>query len=289
MTAFSQAEERQGDLAAEVEIRSVNSRYLDLTLRLSNGYGILEERLKALVTRRVSRGRVDVRVKVDDVSPQAQGFSINEARAAALRDAYLRLKAMLHLQGELRLDMFTSAADVIQPVEAPKNPEACWQVVRAATERALDELVAMREREGRAIAEDFGRRLERMSHWIDRIALGSRGLLNLYQARLVERIGALIEGVTEADPFRIAQEAAVLADRSDVSEEIVRTRCHIEQFRAIMDSGEPGGRKLNFLLQELSRELNTLGSKTERAEFAHMVVEMKCELEKIREQVQNVE
>jgi uncharacterized protein (TIGR00255 family) len=289
MTAFARAEERQGDLAAAVEIRSVNSRYLDLTLRLSNGYGNLEERLKAQVSRRIDRGRVDVRVKIDDISPQAQGFSINVPRAAALRDAFLRLKTMLHLEGELQLDMFTSVGDIIHPVEAPKDPEGCWRVVEAAAGRALDDLIAMREREGRAIAEDFSRRLKRMEYWIGQIAAGSRGLLSLYQARLLERIGALTEGATDVDPLRIAQEAAILADRSDISEEIVRTRCHVEQFRAIMDSDEPGGRKLNFLLQELVRELNTLGSKTERAEFAHMVVEMKCELEKIREQVQNVE
>ncbi len=289
MTAFAQAEERRDDLAVKVEIRSVNSRYLDLTLRVSNGYGNLEERLKGLVSQRLSRGRVDVRVHVEDTSPQARGFTIDVSRAVALRDVFLRLKAQLRLAGDLRLDMFTAAGDVILPVEAAKDPEKCWQVAEAAAARALDELTAMREREGRAIAADFTRRIERMALWVEGIAAGSKDLLALYRNRLLERIAALADGVTEIDPSRIAQEAALLADRSDVSEEIVRIRCHFEQFRAIMISPEPGGRKLNFLLQELSRELNTLGSKTERAEFSHLVVEMKCELEKIREQVQNVE
>ena len=127
--------------------------------------------------------------------------------------------------------------------------------------------------------------------WVDEIADGSHDLLHLYRDRLMERISVLTEGVADLDldNGRIAQEAALLADRSDISEELVRTRSHLGHFRSVMASDEPGGRKLNFLLQELSRELNTMGSKTEKAEFSQRVVEMKCELEKIREQVQNIE
>ena len=131
--------------------------------------------------------------------------------------------------------------------------------------------------------------LDSVKGWVDEIADGSQDLLHLYRDRLLERISVLTDGVTELDNGRIAQEAALLADRSDISEELVRIRSHLAQFRAVMAAEEPGGRKLNFLLQELGRELNTMGSKTEKAEFSQRVVEMKCELEKIREQVQNIE
>jgi uncharacterized protein (TIGR00255 family) len=289
MTAYAQAEHREGDLAVSVEIRSVNSRYLDLSLRVFNGPPNLEERLKKRVASRLERGRVDVKVNVSDTAAQVQGFSINLARASALRDAFVQLKTLLRLEGELPLELFTAAGDVIVPAETVQDPQVCEAVAAVAVENALDDLIAMRDREGREIAADFNERLERLEGWVDEIADGSQDLLHLYRDRLLERISVLTDGVTELDNGRIAQEAALLADRSDISEELVRTRSHLAQFRTVMTAKEPGGRKLNFLLQELGRELNTMGSKTEKAEFSQRVVEMKCELEKIREQVQNIE
>jgi uncharacterized protein (TIGR00255 family) len=289
MTAFAQVERCEADITVAVEIRSVNSRYLDLSLRLFNGNLELEERLKKQVGARLDRGRVDVKVHIAESNGRAGGLTVNAARVAALRDALVRLKAMLHLEGDLPLEPFTAAGDIIVPVEPVQDRVACQRAAQAALEEALDDLVAMREREGLEIAADFGRRLDRMALWLEEIAEGSRDLLRHYRDRLVERIGTLADGLTVLDPGRVAQEAAFLADRSDIAEEIVRARSHIGQFRATMDGDRPGGRKLNFLLQELGREINTIGAKTEKAELAHRVVEMKCELEKIREQVQNVE
>lgn len=289
MTAFAQVERCEEDIAVAVEIRSVNSRYLDLSLRLFNGDLELEERLKKQVGARLDRGRVDVKVHIADGSGQTAGLTVNVARAAALRDALVRLKAILHLEGDLPLEPFAAAGDVIVPVEPIQDRVTCQRVALAALNEALDDLIAMRQREGLEIAADFDKRLDRMALWLEEIAEGSRNLLRHYQERLVERIGALTDGVADLDPGRVAQEAAFLADRSDIAEEIVRARSHIGQFRAIMEDRGPGGRKLNFLLQELGREINTIGAKTEKAELAHRVVEMKCELEKIREQVQNIE
>ncbi len=289
MTAFAHAEHREGDLTVTVEIRTVNSRYLDLSVRVFNASADLEGPLKKTVAGRLDRGRVDVKVNVTNTDVQAAGLTINVARAVALRDAFVRLKAMLHLNGDLPLELFAAAGDVIVSAETVLDPEICRRAAEIAVARALDDLIAMRDREGSEIAADFNQRLDRLEGWVEEIAKGSRHLLRHYQDRLIERIAALTDGVADLDPGRVAQEAALLADRSDISEEIVRTRSHITQFRAIMASDEPGGRKLNFLLQELNRELNTMGSKTEKAEFSHRVVEMKCEMEKIREQVQNVE
>jgi uncharacterized protein (TIGR00255 family) len=289
MTAFAQAEQREGDLTAAVEIRSVNSRYLDLSLRLFNGNPELEERLKKQVAARLERGRVDVKVHIADGAARAAGLTVNVARAAALRDALMRLKAVLRLEGDLPLEVFTAAGDVIVPVEPVPDAAACRRLAQGALATALDDLVAMREEEGRQIAADFENRLNRMESWVGEIADGSQHLLRHYREKLSERILLLTDGVVDLDPGRIAQEAAFLADRSDISEEILRARSHLDQFRAIVGAEAPSGRKLNFLLQEIARELNTMGSKTEKAELAHRVVEMKCELEKIREQVQNVE
>jgi uncharacterized protein (TIGR00255 family) len=167
--------------------------------------------------------------------------------------------------------------------------DACWRVVKECMSESVADLVAMRKQEGDFIAQDMIRRLDILEKSIDQIERGSADLLFHYQNRLKDRISVLTKGLVEMDPERIAQEAAFLADRSDVSEEIVRVRSHIKQFRDIMSSTESAGRKLNFLLQELSREFNTMGSKTEKVDISHIVVTVKSELEKIREQLQNVE
>ena len=147
----------------------------------------------------------------------------------------------------------------------------------------------MRQREGEALAADFRRRLETIESQLNMIENDSEGLLDIYRAKLLERIHILTQGNVDIDPGRIAQEAAFLADRSDISEELVRSASHLKQFRRVMDVEEPAGRKLNFLLQEFNREFNTMGAKTSRTEIAHRVVDLKSELEKIREQVQNIE
>lgn len=147
----------------------------------------------------------------------------------------------------------------------------------------------MRKREGDFIASDISRRLDSIEEGAEKIQKASKNLISHYQQRLEGRIQVLTKGMVEIDPGRIAQEAGFLADRSDISEEIVRAGSHIEQFREIMDSAGPAGRKLTFLLQELNREFNTMGSKTEKARVSHMIVEIKSELEKIREQLQNME
>jgi uncharacterized protein (TIGR00255 family) len=289
MTAFARAEQTVAALTVGVEIRTYNSRHLDVVLRLPHGYHPLEDKIRARLSQELARGRVELKLTLRDASEAANAFEVNLPRAAAYCDALRRLKAALDLQGDLRLELLAAAPDLIKPAEAARDLQAEWAVIGAVIDQALETLVAMRRAEGRFLADDFQERLARIEAWLEQIAQASGGLLDHYQARLRERIAALTQGLVELDPTRIAQETAFLADRSDISEEIVRARSHIQQFRAAMAAAEPGGRKLNFLLQEFSREFNTMGSKTEKASVAHLVVEVKCELEKIREQVQNVE
>jgi uncharacterized protein (TIGR00255 family) len=289
MTAFSRAEQNNGSLSASVEIRSYNNRYLDLILRIPQPFISLEDRIKTLISGKITRGRLEVRLQVDDTSDSACVFEIDETRAQAYHEALIRLGEVLGLEKNLSLSQIASMPGLIRQGEVEKDTEAYWPVIEVCIREALDGLEDMRKKEGEFLARDFEQRLTSLEQTVVQIEKDTIGILERYQERLKERIADLTRGIVEIDPMRIAQEAAFLADKSDISEEIVRSKSHIEQFRAIMASEEPGGRKLNFLLQELNREFNTMGSKSGNADISHAIVWLKSELEKIREQIQNVE
>jgi len=289
MTAYASAEKTSELLTVSTEIRSVNSRHLDAVVRIGHGYVLLEEKIKAILAERLARGRVEVMVKIKDKREEANAFEIDTVRASAYHAALVRLKTEFDLAGDISVDLMANAGGFVKPVEAGKDPDACWPMVRECLYQALDGLNVMRQKEGNYLAEDFTRRLEFIDGRIRQIEERSRGLLEIYQKRLKDRIASLTGGVVDIDSGRIEQEAAMLADRSDISEELVRARSHVRQFYEIMKAEEPGGRKLNFLLQEFNREFNTMGSKTGNTDISYMIVEVKAELEKLREQVQNVE
>ncbi len=289
MTAFGRGEHAAEGWRAAVEIRSVNSRYLDLVVRLPHGYTAFEERIKTRVGRDLERGRVELRLSVHDERRHENAFQLDLPAAAAFHRALLALGEGLGLEGPIPLAVVAGAPGVIRPGEAEPDLEGDWPGIAAALDTALADLKAMRRREGTNLATDLQRRLDRVAAEIDAIQAATRSLAAHYRQRLEARIAALTEGLVALDPARIAQEAAILADRSDISEEIVRARSHLEQFRHLMGGPKAAGRQLNFLLQELNRELNTIGSKTDQAGAAHRVVAAKAELEKLREQVQNVE
>lgn len=290
MTAFATAEKTFSKLAVMVDIRSYNSRHLDIFLRIPAAcQQFLEDRIKALISNRVARGRVEVRVQIDDRAEEANGLEIDHARARALVAALKELKSEFNLKNDITLDMLVGAGGIFKPVEMVPNEDVLWTAVKECTALALDDLETMRRKEGDFIAGDIEHRLDFISDCLTHIKKRSKDLLMQYQERLKERIALLTQNMVELDPARIAQEAAFLADRSDISEEIVRAASHLNQFHRIMNDVEPAGRKLNFLLQELNREFNTMGSKISNAEMAHRIIHVKSELEKIREQIQNVE
>ncbi len=289
MTGFSKTETSEADVAVVAEIRSYNSRYLDVVLRIPPSVQPLEDKIRNLISGKISRGRVEVRLQIQDAAEEAAAFEVDEPKARAYFQAIERLRDMFGLRSDRMLDILAGAGGMIRPAETEKDIAAYWPTVEACLMETLDSLNGMREKEGRFLAEDIRARLAKIEAWIDAVDAEAGDLLSYYQDRLKERISALTGGITEIDPARIAQEAAFLADRSDISEEIVRARSHAEQFRATMKADEPCGRKLNFLLQEFLREFNTMGSKAGKARLSHNIVEMKTELEKIREQVQNIE
>jgi uncharacterized protein (TIGR00255 family) len=289
MTAYARAECRAEHYVGVVEIRCYNSKNLDMVLHIARPYLPLEDRIKSAVAACIHRGRVEMRVDIKVLMDEQQAFEIDWVRARAFRDALNQLQQELNIQGEISLDMLIGAGGIIKPAESDRNMDPIWPVVQEGLEEALASLERMRQREGKALAADLQQRLETIQSHLTQIEQTSDGMLEIYQTKLRDRIQALTQGQVEIDPGRIAQEAAFLADRSDISEEIVRAASHLDQFHRILASEDPAGRKLNFLLQEFNREFNTMGAKTSRTEVAHRVVELKCELEKIREQVQNIE
>jgi uncharacterized protein (TIGR00255 family) len=289
MTAFARSETGDALRSVIVEIRAYNSRHLDLALRLPSACAGLEDKIRGLVAASVTRGRVELRLQTEAKTEAAVAFAVNVPRAAAYYRALTELKELVNIDAPVTLEQLVGLGDVIKPAEVENDLVSVWPLIEAGLGRALSDLDAMRRREGGFIAADIDQRIDGVALILERIEAAASGQLEKYRDRLKERIAALTDGIVAIDGDRIMQEAAILAERSDITEEIVRATSHLAQFRALMLAEEPAGRKLNFLIQELNREFNTIGSKTDKSAIAHMVVDIKAELEKIREQVQNVE
>lgn len=288
MTAYASSEKIFQNLTVSTEIRSYNSRHLDIVLRIPNGYLSLEEQIKGMLSAQITRGRVEATVQIRASGDNTSAFEVDEVKAKAYHSALVQLRDLLGLESSIPLEIIAGGG-IIRPAEVAIDMDAYWQVVRESLVAAISDHDAMRSREGAALFKDFEERLCYIETCMTEIEEASSGLIAHYKERLQERISVLTNGLIEIDLGRIAQEAAFLADRCDISEEIVRARSHIQQFRAIMAAQEPAGRKLNFLLQEFNREFNTMGSKTGSQKVSHIIVDVKSEIEKIREQVQNVE
>jgi uncharacterized protein (TIGR00255 family) len=289
MTGYAAAEVTAGDITVSVDIRAYNSKHLDIVLRMPSSYMALEDKMKGLITRQIVRGRLEVKVLIKDGAEGTVVFEIDWTRANAMHDALVQLNEKLELKDDISIDHLLSVGGMIKPLEKVDDSDGMWLAAKECLSRALIDLETMRTKEGDFIADDLQARLDFIETCLLKIKGDSSNLINQYQERLKDRIAALTQETVELDPGRLAQEAAYLADRSDISEEVVRAESHVKQFRHIMGSEEPGGRKLNFLLQELHREFNTIGSKIGHADTSHRVVDVKAELEKIREQIQNVE
>jgi uncharacterized protein (TIGR00255 family) len=290
MTAYASLEETaERGLTVGIEVRTYNSRYLDVALRIPSGYTGLEEQIKSVIHAHLTRGRAEVRIWVKDTSETACSFEVDMAKAKAYHAAAWTLKNELAVDGELTLSDLLGIPGIMQKIENCEAAEQHWPLIERCLRQTLTTIDQMRRIEGDHIAADFDQRLAWMEAQLDQIENAVTGMFDHYREKLLARIEALTQGAVPIDPMRIAQEAAIIADRSDIAEEIVRARSHIAQFRAIMQGEEPAGRKLNFLLQEFNREFNTMGSKAGQAELAHMIVSVKAEIERLREQVQNIE
>ncbi len=288
MTGFGRGEAETDGRQWVAEIRCVNHRHLDVKINLPKGYAGLEKQVRNLLTSTLHRGRVDVSLTVSGDFSDLQRISINTTLANIYHDALVKLGKSLDLKNDTTLSQLASYPDVLSLKKESEDLEAVWLPMEAALCSALHVCDSMRMQEGAAMAVDLTRRLEHFSEVVQEIANSLPELLLQREQALKERLQKLLDNV-QLDPQRLAQEVAILADKTDVSEEMVRLDCHINQFRAFLDADEATGRKLDFLLQEFLREVNTMASKINNAAIAHLTVELKAELEKMREQVQNIE
>jgi uncharacterized protein (TIGR00255 family) len=288
MTGYGRGQWSGENKQVEAEIRSFNHRYLDVSVRLPRKWNPLEGQVRNLIKQRVSRGRLEVSVQMEDTASEEQKFELDLSLARNLHLALKSLKESLNLPDEVRLDTLTNFREIFVRKEIEIDLEKEWAALQVALENALTNLEQMRQNEGLNLRNDFLSRLKNVEDLANQIGTKTPLVLNASRDRLAERVAELSGGL-EIDPSRLAQEVAFLAERSDISEELVRIKSHLAQFREMLDRPEPMGRKMEFLLQEFNRETNTIGSKADDAGISYWIVEIKSELEKMREQVQNVE
>jgi len=288
MTGYGSADLERSGQRLNAEIRSVNHRFCEVSLRAPKLVGLFEDQIRQLIAERFSRGKFSLSITWSGAGESGEVLKVNEAvtdRYVALLD---QLRQRYKLDSGLDVRTLATLPDVFTWEHTALSDEETWTLLKAVIEKACDNMNAMKAREGDALAHDLVQRLKLIREQLDQVA--ERAPLRPIEAkeRLETRIKALLDDV-EMDPLRIAQEVAFMADRLDCTEECVRLAAHLDQFRHLAEGPEPAGRKLNFLLQEMNREANTIGSKANDVEIAHAVVIIKEELERLREQVQNVE
>lgn len=289
MTAFSQVSKTHGTITADVTIRSYNSRHLDIAFYGPESCQAFEEDIKKVIAKTHDRGRIEIKLFIQDDAKDLELFEVDDAKVISYYQALKKIKEDLNLSGNISMADILSARNVIIPSKKELDLKNLWKAIGMSIESASINLDLMRKEEGKNLYSDLTARIDYIEKNLKEIEKAAAKIPPLYKQRLMERISYLTSDAEGLDPVRISQEAAILADKGDVSEEIVRLYSHIKQFREILDSDDSEGRKLNFLIQEFNREFNTIGSKAGNASLSHMVVDLKSELEKIREQVQNIE
>ena len=288
MTGFGRGEASEADQTWTVEIRTVNHRFLDQRVVLPRAYAALEERIKKTVAAGQDRGRVEVCLALAGSGSAVPRLSVDMDLARQYHDCLQQLSEEFGLGGRIQLADMVNQRDIISLQEQSPDLDEEWPLVRKAVLGALAECRHMREQEGRTLKEDLLDRLAQFTAIVKDIETGIPEVLQQRQVELKNRVMKMLDGM-DIDPMRLTQETAIMADKADVTEEVVRLASHISQFRSFLNSDEPVGRRLDFLLQEFLREVNTLASKISNAAIAHLGVEMKNEIEKLREQVQNIE
>jgi len=289
MTAFSQVSNIYGSFTADVTIRSYNSRHLDISLSCPEFCQVFEDDIKKIISKTHGRGRIEIKLFIREDAKDLELFEVDEAKIASYYQALKKIKEDLNLQADISMTDVLSARNVIVNSKRQWDLENLWKAIEPSIKTASINLELMRKEEGENLYSDLSARIDYIEGNLSKIEKDAATIPQVYKKRLMERISFLTSDAEGIDPVRISQEAAILADKSDVSEEIVRLYSHIKLFREILESDDSQGRKLNFLIQEFNREFNTIGSKAGNASLSHMVVDMKSELEKIREQVQNIE
>ncbi|MBP3324452.1 MAG: YicC family protein [Clostridia bacterium] len=271
-----------------VEIKSVNHKYFEFSSRITRGYGFLEEKLMSFTQRRISRGKVDMYVSIDNYEEGDVQVVVNHSLAKGYIAALKELGETNGIGGNISFDSIAHYPDVLSVHKAPEDEEKVWNVVSQAADKAIESFINMRALEGQRLFSDVMGRLDKILSIVEKIEVRSPATVKEYREKLENRLKEILQD-RSIDDARILTEAAIFADKVAVDEETVRLRSHINQFRKFAESSEAIGRKMDFLVQEMNRETNTIGSKAGDSEIAYMVVDIKAEIEKIREQIQNIE
>lgn len=288
MTGFGRSEQKINGREVSVEIKSVNHRYFEFNCKTSRGYAFLEEKLKAYVQQHVSRGKIDLFVSVVCAEETQANITLNHSLAAGYIAALREIVSAYGVQDDISVSSVARFADIFAVHKAQEDENEVWQSVLPVLDCAMESFMNMRMSEGARMKEDVLNRSKTILSIVDQIDEQSPQTVAQYREKLEERLRELLESAS-VDEQRLLTEAAIFADKTAVAEETVRLRSHFTQLQKFMETGEPVGRKIDFILQEMNREANTIGSKVQNAPLAHLVVEIKSELEKIREQIQNIE
>ena len=288
MTGFGRCETEVNGRRITVEMKSVNHRYFEFSCRTSRGYSFLEDKLKKYVATKVARGKVDMYVSVTESEDSEVNVTINKPLASGYVNAIKTLATEYNIPDDLSVSVLSRYSDIFQIHKEEQDEEQVFSDVKVALDVALDGFLAMREAEGEKLKDDVLSRVDTIMSIVSEIEERSPLTVEEYRQKLTKRITDMLSGA-QIDEQRILTEAAIFADKVAVDEETVRLRSHFEQMRTFFETGAPIGRKLDFIVQEMNREANTIGSKVTDSILAHKVVDIKSEIEKIREQIQNIE
>lgn len=288
MTGYGRSQQQLGGYDILLEIRSVNHRYFEFSCKTPRMYGYLEDRLKAFVQERVSRGKIQVNLYLQRLDGGDEVIAVNRAVAQGYLQALREVRAELDVDDDIALSDIARLPDVFAVRRAQEDPEAVWSLVAQVAEAAVDEFLAMRAAEGERMKDDILARAQAVLGYVAKIEAAAPQTVSAYRDRLYVKLQELL-GDRQIDEGRLLTEAALFADKVATDEETVRLRSHVASLEEILAGGEAVGRKLDFLVQEFNREANTIGSKCSDVAISKLVVEMKSEIEKMREQVQNIE
>jgi uncharacterized protein (TIGR00255 family) len=287
MTGYGRAKLSKDDREYQIEIKSVNHRYLDISVRIPKQLSYLEETIKKEIAKKVKRGKIDVFVTFENNSLEGKEIKINTELAKAYIDELKKLAEKENILSDIQVTEISKYPDVLN-IQSSQDDEKITEEVLETVTIATDNLVQMRETEGNKISEDLLKRLNIINKKVEEIAKLSTGLIEEYVVKLEERINEILKN-QEIDKTRLAQEVVIYADKCSIEEEVTRLNSHISQFKNLLNSNEAIGKKLDFIIQEMNRETNTIGSKANNLEITNGVIDIKTEIENIREQVQNIE
>lgn len=289
MTGFGRGEFSDGIHTFNIEIKTVNHRYNDIVVKMPKHLSYLEENIKRYIKKDISRGRVEVYINIEYEKESPVDVNIDLSLAKSYKSALENLLKELDIEHKIGLEDILTLNDIVKTERKEIDEDILWECLSKALGTALENVKAMRIEEGRALKKDIETQLNNMDSILGEIEKRAPFIVEEYRSKLRERIRQLLDEDQELDEDRLNYEVVIFADKSDINEEIVRFKSHIRQFFESLESNEPVGRKLDFLVQEMNREVNTIGSKANDLTITQYVVDIKSELEKVREQIQNIE